>query len=105
MKQVNLRLTELTLAAIDELRGNVPRNAWISEAVDEKMARDTLPHFAEQGRRLAAQRADMMAQDPGRLIHVAQSDDPCPLGWKPRPGTARCFNCGRSISKHEGAHQ
>lgn len=33
MKRVNLELPEEDLARVDELRGDVPRNAWIRRAI------------------------------------------------------------------------
>ncbi len=72
--------------------------------------------LVERGRQLASERDDLIAQgvNPADLtIPLAPltpeapvsttektTGEPCPLGWKQRPGTARCFNCGRSRSKH-----
>lgn len=36
-KQVNLRLDEDTLAKIDEIRDDVPRNTWIVRAVELRL--------------------------------------------------------------------
>ena len=44
LDRLNLRLSAETFEAIDEMRsprpGNVSRNTWITEAVEEKLARD-----------------------------------------------------------------
>lgn len=60
-KQVNLRLTEDTLARIDEIRGDVPRNTWILRAVELRlMARNLTPaeidRLLEDWRRCASLR-------------------------------------------------
>jgi hypothetical protein len=38
MKQVNLRLSEETLAAIDDARGQVPREPWIRNVLADRLA-------------------------------------------------------------------
>ena len=55
LDRINLRLAGDTFAAIDSDRvarpGNVSRNTWIAEAIEEKLARDrnTLaPHDGER---------------------------------------------------------
>ena len=44
LDRINLRLAPATFQAIDKARagrpGNVSRNTWISEAVEEKLARE-----------------------------------------------------------------
>ena len=46
LDRINLRLPADTFAAIDSARagrpGNVSRNTWITEAVEEKLAREEL---------------------------------------------------------------
>jgi hypothetical protein len=41
VKQINLRLDDETLDAVDRARGKVPRQKWIEEAVDLKLGRGT----------------------------------------------------------------
>jgi len=38
MKRVNLELSEELLAQIDAERGDVPRNAWIRRAIEQRLA-------------------------------------------------------------------
>ncbi len=44
LDRINLRLSPLMFAAIEEARsarpGNVSRNTWIAEAIEEKLARE-----------------------------------------------------------------
>ena len=46
LDRINLRLPEATFDAIDASRngrpGNISRNTWITEAIEEKLARDQL---------------------------------------------------------------
>jgi hypothetical protein len=46
LDRINLRLSAETFAAIDSARamraGHVSRNTWLTEAVQEKLARETL---------------------------------------------------------------
>ena len=55
--RINLRLAPETFAAIDEacaLRpGNVSRNTWIAEAVQERLARTPVAAASPAGRRRA----------------------------------------------------
>lgn len=45
LDRINLRLSSETFRAVDEARGrragNVSRNTWIAEAIEEKLARET----------------------------------------------------------------
>lgn len=53
LDRINLRLPGETFEAIDEVRGvrpgNVSRNTWITEAVEEKLARDRAASGQGQG--------------------------------------------------------
>jgi hypothetical protein len=40
IKQINLRLDESLLTAIDDMRGLVPRNAWIKDALEQRIGGD-----------------------------------------------------------------
>jgi hypothetical protein len=55
LDRINLRLPGKTFDAIDEARGarsgNVSRNTWITEAVEEKLARDRSASGKGQGGR------------------------------------------------------
>jgi len=55
LDRINLRLTPDTFAAIDESRlarsGHVSRNTWVTEAVEEKLARDRADRALGEGRR------------------------------------------------------
>lgn len=47
LDRINLRLASALFAKIDAARaarpGNVSRNTWITEAIEEKLARETAP--------------------------------------------------------------
>ncbi|MFB9342351.1 hypothetical protein ACFFTN_10505 [Aminobacter aganoensis] len=54
MDRINLRLSAETFRAVDEARGrragNVSRNTWIAEAIEEKLARESAqPRVDEVG--------------------------------------------------------
>lgn len=51
MKQINLRLDEDDLTAIDRERGLVPREAWLRQLIEygRLMASSQQPHFAPKG--------------------------------------------------------
>ena len=57
--RINLRLSPETFEAIDEARsarpGHISRNTWITEAVEEKLARErtAAPQLQQDGRRRA----------------------------------------------------
>ena len=57
LDRINLRLAGYTFAAIDaacaERPGNVSRNTWIAEAIDEKLARERVASAANDGERRA----------------------------------------------------
>jgi hypothetical protein len=57
LDRINLRLAGDTFAAIDAAcasrPGNVSRNTWIAEAIQEKLSRDRLAVAAAEGERLA----------------------------------------------------
>jgi hypothetical protein len=57
LDRVNLRLEAETFAAIDDAcavrPGNVSRNTWIAEAVQEKLARTPMVAASSAGRRRA----------------------------------------------------
>lgn len=89
MKQINLRLTELTLAAIDEQRGLAPRNAWISQAIDEKMIRDSGMLMASQVP-IARQTEEGARKVVDTLGHL----------FKEQTGTMRCAICGKTMGAH-----
>jgi predicted HicB family RNase H-like nuclease len=54
LDRINLRLPAATFEAIDELRatrsGQISRNTWITEAVEEKLARDCAERAHGEGR-------------------------------------------------------
>lgn len=54
LDRINLRLPGSTFEVIDELRrtrpGNVSRNTWITEAIEEKLARDRQPVLLSNSR-------------------------------------------------------
>jgi len=84
MPDIRLTLSEKTLARVDEERGSVARVRWIRDLIEARV-----------------KEAVEAAQRTTALPTVEGPDPECPKGWKPRPGTARCFNCGRSLSRHE----
>jgi hypothetical protein len=100
MKQINLRLTELTLAAIDELRGDAPRNTWIARAVDEKVAREGVEALNEQ---LKAEDRQRKAGNTG-VAGGTKGASPVPEKYdhpfKSRGGNKPtvCFTCGQEHS-------
>jgi hypothetical protein len=53
LDRINLRLAGVTFAAIDaacaDRPGNVSRNTWIAEAIDEKLGRERTSPTANQG--------------------------------------------------------
>lgn len=53
LDRINLRLSGETFDAIDASRnarpGNISRNTWITEAVEEKLARDQLKMARDEG--------------------------------------------------------
>jgi len=53
LDRINLRLAGETFDAIDAARaarrGHISRNTWITEAVEEKLARDLAENGQEQG--------------------------------------------------------
>lgn len=55
LDRINLRLSAATFAAIDSCRaarpGAVSRNTWISEAIQEKLARDAEANSPVEGHR------------------------------------------------------
>jgi predicted HicB family RNase H-like nuclease len=57
LDRINLRLAGETFAAIDDAcaarPGNVSRNTWIAEAIEEKLARDRMAVAANEGERRA----------------------------------------------------
>ena len=57
LDRINLRLAGDTFSAIDAAcaarPGNVSRNTWIAEAVEEKLARERLTATANDGERRA----------------------------------------------------
>lgn len=57
LDRINLRLAGDTFAAIDAVcavrPGNVSRNTWIAEAIEEKLARERLVSNANDGGRRA----------------------------------------------------
>ena len=57
LDRINLRLSAETFALIDAARagrpGNVSRNTWIAEAVEEKLARENAPAQAQASERRA----------------------------------------------------
>jgi hypothetical protein len=84
MPDIRLTVSERTLARLDEVRGRVPRVRWIRDLIE------------------ASIRESVETAERTTVLPTVEGPDPeCPLGWKPRPGTARCFNCGRSMSRHE----
>jgi hypothetical protein len=54
LDRINLRLSGETFEAIDSARtarpGNISRNTWITEAVEEKLARERAEASAGRGR-------------------------------------------------------
>jgi hypothetical protein len=52
LDRLNLRLAGATFDAIDTARlsrpGNISRNTWITEAVEEKLARERVPNEPEK---------------------------------------------------------
>ena len=58
LDRLNLRLPAATFAVIDALRvarpGTISRNTWITEAIEEKLARESGDASAGTGRRQAA---------------------------------------------------
>jgi len=57
LDRINLRLAGQTFSAIDAAcaarPGNVSRNTWIAEAIEEKLARERLTATANDGERRA----------------------------------------------------
>ncbi|CAN5181827.1 hypothetical protein BH11PSE2_BH11PSE2_20780 [soil metagenome] len=57
LDRINLRLAGETFFAIDTAcavrPGNVSRNTWIAEAIEEKLARDRVAARADEGERRA----------------------------------------------------
>jgi predicted HicB family RNase H-like nuclease len=57
LDRINLRLAGETFAAIDAAcaarPGNVSRNTWIAEAIEEKLARERMAVAADEGERRA----------------------------------------------------
>jgi hypothetical protein len=57
LDRINLRLSGATLSAIDDAcasrPGNVSRNTWIAEAIEEKLARERIISTANDGERRA----------------------------------------------------
>jgi hypothetical protein len=57
LDRINLRLAGQTFSAIDAAcatrPGNVSRNTWIAEAIEEKLARERLTTTANDGERRA----------------------------------------------------
>ena len=57
LDRINLRLSADTFAAIDSQRadrpGNVSRNTWIAEAVQEKLAREPMAAASQTSERRA----------------------------------------------------
>lgn len=55
LDRINLRLLSETFAAIDRARalryGHVSRNTWLTEAVEEKLAREVVIHPESEERR------------------------------------------------------
>ncbi|MFC3068820.1 hypothetical protein [Phenylobacterium soli] len=55
LDRINLRLPVETFEAIDESRalrpGSVSRNTWITEAIEEKLARDRASGAHQEGQR------------------------------------------------------
>lgn len=55
LDRINLRLPAETFEAIDESRsarpGHVSRNTWVTEAVEEKLARDRAERAQGEGQR------------------------------------------------------
>jgi hypothetical protein len=55
LDRINLRLPEETFDAIDNCRaarpGSVSRNTWITEAIEEKLARDLAVGAQREGQR------------------------------------------------------
>ena len=55
LDRINLRLPPETFAAIDRARagrpGQVSRNTWLTEAVEEKLARESVDLSRLEGRR------------------------------------------------------
>ena len=55
LDRINLRLDPETLEAIDVLRaerpGNISRNTWITEAIQEKLVRETAGDDSQSRRR------------------------------------------------------
>jgi metal-responsive CopG/Arc/MetJ family transcriptional regulator len=54
LDRINLRLASVLFASIDAVRqrrpGNVSRNTWITEAIEEKLARELVANDAEPQR-------------------------------------------------------
>lgn len=57
LDRINLRLAGETFAAIDAAcsgrPGNISRNTWIAEAIEEKLARERIAVAANRGERRA----------------------------------------------------
>jgi len=55
LDRINLRLVSETFAAIDRARalrpGHISRNTWLTEAVEEKLAREAANHSESEERR------------------------------------------------------
>jgi hypothetical protein len=79
--RIKVGLSEETLRLVDQHRGLVPRSTWLRHIIEERVA---------VGRSVGMY----------PTVETPPDDPACPLGWKRRPGTARCFNCNRSMSRH-----
>lgn len=88
MAKILLEYPDEMQQAVDQARGDVPRNAWIRRAIEARLG-DAPVRTPEP----------TPSKQPPPIERTAV-DEMCPKGWKQRPGSARCFNCGRGLSQH-----
>lgn len=85
-KQINLRLDESLLTAIDDMRGLVPRNAWIKDALEQRIGGDMTVSYEYTQRAINVDigSASSNPVTPSRVSPKLRS------GIKPRPkGTTK----------------
>lgn len=90
-KQINLRIEESLLEAIDSERGLVPRNAWINAALESywcdvlhKPVPKAAPRSEKPGVPERSPGPEFQITHGGKSTKARRIDEPAPMPYRPR---------------------